>query len=142
MFGATILLTMGTWLPTAAANSAQPTVDPEQQAATAIKKSLGVEFNVAESKFRRSIIRTKTPYGFKIRTVEKNSLADKAGWKEGDIILEWNEQPLNTLTDLNNGVQKSKAGEAGKFKLARYKKDVSIWSRQPWEYVEGKIEVK
>src|SRR5262245_4767376 len=125
-----------------AAAMAHPQENPEQKAATAIKKSLGVEFNVAESKLRRTIIRTTTPYGFKLGTVDKNSLADKAGWKDGDIILEWNEQPLKTLTDLNDGVQKSKGDVPGKFKLARYKKNVPIWSRQPWEYVEGKIEIK
>src|SRR5262245_24972011 len=136
----TLVLSLVMAAPAAAV--ARPQEDPEQQAATAIKKSLGVELNVAESKLRRSIIRTKMPYGFKISTVEKNSLADKAGWREGDIILKWDDQPLKTLTDLNDGVQKSKGRVAGKFRLARYKKNVSIWSRQPWEYVEGKIEIK
>ncbi len=116
-----------------------PLADPEQAAASAIQKSLGVEFAVAESKLRRSIIRTKTPYGFKMSKVEKDSPAAAAGWKDGDVLLEWNGQPIKTLTDFDTAIKKLKKGEAGKFKLARLKKDEPILSRQPWEYVEGHV---
>ncbi len=119
-----------------------PPADPEQMAASAIHKSLGVEFAVAESKIRRSIIRTKTPYGFKMSKVEKDSPAATAGWKEGDVLLEWNSQPIKALTDLDTAITKLKKGEAGKFKLARLKKDEPIWSRQPWQHVEGQVVLK
>lgn len=116
--------------------------DPEQQAGDTIHQVLGVKFAIAESKLRRSIIRTKTPYGFKISHVEKDSRTARAGWKEGDILLEWNGQPLKTLTEMNTALQKAKQGEAVKFKLARYKEGAPMWSRQPWEYLEDKLVVK
>ncbi len=113
--------------------------DPEQAAASAIHKSLGVGFAVVESKIRRSIIRTRTPYGFKVSKVEKDSLAARAGWKEGDVLLEWNGQPVKALVELDRAIKKAKRGEPARFKLARYKKDSSIWSRQPWQYLEGRM---
>jgi S1-C subfamily serine protease len=116
--------------------------DSELTAAAAIKQSLGVDFAVLESKVRRSIISTKTPYGFKIAQVEKDSKAAKAGWKDGDILLEWNEQPVRQLAELEAALKKSKAGDAVKFKLARYKKNEPALSRQPWEYIEGNMTPK
>jgi S1-C subfamily serine protease len=116
--------------------------DPIERAARAIKKSLGIEFAILESKIRRSITSTNTPYGFKIREVEKDSAAAKAGWKEGDILLEWNGQPLRQLDELETAIQKSRAGEAIKVKLARYKKDAPALWRQPWEYIDGTITPK
>jgi membrane-associated protease RseP (regulator of RpoE activity) len=111
--------------------------DPEREAAAAVRRALGVEFNVLESKVRRSIIRTATPYGLKIGTVDKDSPAARAGWQAGDILLEWNAQPVRSLTQLRDALATN--GAAAPFKLARYKKDVSVWSRQPWQYVEGKV---
>lgn len=142
MVNTAFLLIVSSVAPGWIVDEPQPKPDPEQQAATAIKESLGVEFSVLESKIRRSIIRTKTPYGFKISKVEKDSVADKAGWKAGDILLEFNEKPLKTLGDLNNGIQKARADGSGKYKLSRYKKNVPITSRQPWETVEGKVTMK
>jgi S1-C subfamily serine protease len=126
------------------ANGARPQESPEpvQRAAAAIKKSLGVEFSILESQIRRSVTSTKTPYGFKIREVEKNSTAAKAGWKEGDILLEWNGQPVRQLDELETAIQKSNAGGGIKVKLARYKKDAPALSRQPWVYIDGSITPK
>jgi C-terminal processing protease CtpA/Prc len=113
--------------------------DPEQSAASAIHKSLGVEFAVLESRIRRSIIRTRTPYGFKISKVEKGSPAARAGWKEGDVLLEWNHQPVKTLVGLASAIKEARSGASARFKLARLKKDEPIWSRQPWRYLEGQM---
>ena len=116
--------------------------DPEQTAAQSIHKSLGIEFAIRESKLRRSITRTKTPYGFIISKVEKNSPAARAGWKERDILLEWNNQPIKSLVELDNTIRKAGNENPAKFKIARLKKDVSIWSRQPWLTVEGQLALK
>lgn len=115
-------------------------VDPEKRAAQSIQKNLGVEFSVLESKLRRSIIRTKTPYGFKIKSIQAKSVAATAGWQAGDVLLEWNGVPIKNLSDLDDGLQK--AGDTATFKLARYKKNQPAMSRQPWEDVEGKIKLK
>lgn len=108
-------------------------------AAPTIRESLGVEFAVLESMFRRAIIRTRTPYGFKISKVENGSAAARAGWITGDVLLEWNGRPIHALTDLDSALKKARSGKAAKFKLARHKKEASIWSRQPWKYIEGEI---
>lgn len=122
--------------------SSAPPANPEQQAAQAIQKQLGVEFAVAESKIRRSIIRTKTPYGFKIKSIEPNSTASQAGWQVDDILMEWNATPIKNLTDLEEGLKKSAGDATANYKLSRYKKNQPALSRQPWEDVAGKIKLK
>lgn len=116
--------------------------DRERLAAEAIQKSLGVEFAVLESKLLRSITSTKTPYGFKVRDVERDSLAANAGWKPGDVLLEWRGRPIRQLEDLDSAMQKAPVTEAAQFKLARHRKDASALSRQPWEYIHGTIHPK
>jgi hypothetical protein len=42
------------------------------------------------------------------------------------------------VIELDQAISAAKVGAAVKYKIAR-KRDVSIWSRQPWEYKEGTI---
>ncbi len=141
MFAAEFLMTWALMTPTGLCAEQQP-ADPEKTAANAIQKSLGVEFAILESKFRRSITSTKTPFGFKIRKVENGSVASKAGWNDGDVLLEWNEKPIKTVAEVDQVIQAAKSGDAVKYKLARFKKDEPITSRQPWEYITGQVVLK
>jgi len=143
MFTSYVVLGLACFLPLAPADDrpdAPPS--PEVKAARAIQESLGVEFAVLESKIRRAIIPTKTPYGFKISGVKKDSPAANAGWEEGDILLEWNGEPIKKLTSLNEAVSKAEPREKAKFKIARYRTGVSLLSRQPWDYIEDEIVLK
>ena len=116
-------------------------IDPEQQAAQSIQKQLGVEFSITESKIRRWIIRTKTPYGFKIKKVVANSKAAQADWRVGDVLMEWNEAPIKNLVDLEDGLKKAHEADNAKFKLSRYKNEP--WrSRQPWKDIDSVIKLK
>lgn len=135
-----LMLGLACWLPLGTQNDGPaPPVDPEQAAAGAIRKALGVEFAVLESLIRRSIIRTKTPYGLKLNKVDRDSPAARVGWKAGDILLEWDGQPVKTLVQLDSALKQAKSGATARFKLARLKKDEPIWSRQPWQSVEGQL---
>jgi S1-C subfamily serine protease len=105
-------------------------------------KALGVEFAAAESRLRRSMISTRTPYGFLVKSVTKDSAAAKAGWRVGDVVLEWDGQPLSELSTLDAAVRQLPPGTIVKFKLARYKKNLTLLTRQPWEYHEGTLAPK
>lgn len=107
-----------------------------------VHEALGVKLGVIESYFRRSIISTKTPYGFLIKEVDPETPAARAGWKKGDILLEWDGRPVRTVAGLNQWIQEAKRGSKVSFKISRLKSLAEGYSRHPWFKIEGEIRLK
>lgn len=64
--------------------------------------------------------------GALISGVMKKSPADKAGIKQGDVILEYNGKPVEDTGHLRNMVSQTPVGTSVKVKLLRAKKDVEV----------------
>lgn len=114
-------------------------LEKDRKACVELKKALGADFSVTESYFRRSIISTKTPFGFKIKSVRPGSPAARAGWKKGDILLLWNKRPVKKVSDLLRWVRGAKRGSAVIFEISRRKKKFNLLDRKPWVRIKGKI---
>jgi serine protease Do len=114
--------------------------DPE--AVIEIREALGAQLSVWESYLRRSIISTRTPYGFKISKIDPDSPASRAGWKKGDILLTWDNEPVKWAGDLSEWIRSAGPGAKVPFKIARRKKNISLFSRVPWQEIQGVIELK
>ena len=110
----------------------QDPVDAQQR----IKSDLGIEFAVKTSKLRRAIVRTTTPYGFAVRSVEKGSLADAAGVAPGTIVLTVDGAPLREVADLETVLAKAAPGQKVVLQCSRRKKPVNLLDRHPWEDFE------
>lgn len=119
-----------------------PPQQQEQQAAqpSRAEQQLGVEFAVAQSKIRRAIIRTKTPYGFAVKDVAKGSLAEQAGLAKGTIVLEVNGKPFEQVAELEAVLAKAKPGEKIELLTAARKSKRRLLDRKPW--VEKKVEIR
>ncbi len=130
------------WQADLATGEVRELAQPEPLAGSELRDRLGVEFAVLESKIRRSIIPTRTHYGFKIRSVAKGSPAERAGWRRGDILLEWNREPIHTIEGLRDAVRGSSEDVASAFRLARRKQGAPPWSRSPWEEIDGTVSLK
>jgi|GEM_PF-1353674 len=116
-------------------------MERDVQALDAIETALGARLRVAESYLRRSIVSTRTPYGFKIAKVSKNTPAARAGWRKGDILLTWNGKPLESTAALLMWIKSAAAGTIVPAGISRRKTGISIFSRDPWESIESKIEI-
>jgi Zn-dependent M28 family amino/carboxypeptidase len=57
--------------------------------------------------------------GVKISGTSSGSPAAKAGLKEGDVIVQWDEKKLDTLYDLSDVLSRGKPGQKVKLKLIR-----------------------
>ena len=114
----------------------------DRAAAPAVRESIGADLKVTESYVRRSIIRTKTPYGFLIRKVDRDSPAARAGLKSGDILMKWDGRPVKSVEELLEWIRAAKSGETIVVQIARKKTKVGIWSRHPWEDLELRIKLK
>lgn len=102
----------------------------ERVAAAVIEDRLGIRFSVIASKIRRSIISTRTPYGFMIRSVRPDSPAARAGLKRGDIFLRVDGDPIRRLEDLAGRLKDSSKNL--RIDGVRRRKDVGLLSRSPW----------
>ena len=67
----------------------------------------------------------KKPEGALVASVGKNSPADKAGIKAGDIILEFDGKKINTMKKLPNVVASTEVGKSVELKIWRNKKLIS-----------------
>jgi serine protease Do len=67
----------------------------------------------------------KETIGALVTDVNKNSPADRAGLKQGDIIIEFNDQKVKTMRDLPRLVGEAEVGKAANLKIWRNKKFIS-----------------
>ena len=67
----------------------------------------------------------KKPEGALVASVGKNSPAEKAGIKAGDIILEFDGKKINTMKKLPNVVAATEVGKSVELKIWRNKKLIS-----------------
>jgi len=101
-------------------------------------QKLGIQFAELSSKIRRSIISTKTPYGFAVRSVTKGSLADKAGIKKGTILLEVDGKPLKQVAQLEAVLKNAKPGQKITCKCSERTKR-RRFGRSPWTQRDIKL---
>ncbi|MDB5298177.1 MAG: ywaD [Phycisphaerales bacterium] len=64
--------------------------------------------------------------GVRIAGATEGSAAAAAGLKEGDVLIGWNDKPLNNLNDLMAGLGGAKPGDKVKIKIRRDGKDVEM----------------
>jgi S1-C subfamily serine protease len=105
----------------------------------AIRNATGLRFRVIESVIRRNIISTSTPYGYKIRSVDADSPAARAGLKKGDVLLTWDGQPIKSRKDLRNWIDAAEANAEIPIHYARLKANRNALDRHPWQEHEGVI---
>jgi S1-C subfamily serine protease len=107
-----------------------------EDARTVVSDLLGLELAVTESRIRRRIISTRTPYGFLISRVRSGSPAARAGLQKGDILLEWDGAPIREVEELAEAARlaRSKDGSAP-VQYARKRPNVPLTfpATDPWE---------
>lgn len=108
-------------------------------AKTVVRDTFGVEFAVLESRLRRRIVRTESPWGFKIARVVDGSVADGLGLGRGDILMQWDGQPVRRVDQLARWLFAAEPGAKVRIEVARRKKAVGILSRDPWESLELEV---
>ncbi len=108
---------------------------PRPKPDVAVRETIGLEFAVVESKIRRRMIRTDSPYGFKISKVVDGSVASQLGLKRGNLLMEWDGKPVREVAELAKWIRARKPGDVVKIRVSRRKRGVSILSRKPWESV-------
>jgi S1-C subfamily serine protease len=64
--------------------------------------------------------------GVKISGTTPNTPAARAGLKEGDILVQWDEKKLDTLYDLSDVLSRGKPGQKVKLKVLRDGKSIDI----------------
>jgi len=62
--------------------------------------------------------------GVKISGTTPGTPAEKAGLKDGDVIVRWNEKAVDSLQDLSDFLANAKVGQVVKLKLLRDGKEV------------------
>lgn len=68
----------------------------------------------------------KVNKGVLVRGITPGSPAEKGGFKNGDVILRLDGDPVLGLTDLSDGLNKRKAGDKVKFDIVRKGKNTSL----------------
>ncbi|MFO1077212.1 MAG: PDZ domain-containing protein [Planctomycetota bacterium] len=129
-------------LPTSPVTAQERTDAPAVQPAQAKSRAadvLGVEFAVRSSKLRRAIIRTRTPWGFAVKAVRKDSLAAAAGLAKGDVVLEVDGAPLREVEELEKVLAGAAPGQKLVLKCSRRKAKTRWLDRHPW--IELTIEI-
>lgn len=102
-----------------------------------IRDATGLRFKTVESIIRRNIISTSTPYGFKIKSVDADSPAARAGLRKGDVLLEWDAKPIKSRTEFSQWLDDAERGKPVAIRYARLKSDRTLGSRRPWKEIEG-----
>jgi serine protease Do len=64
-------------------------------------------------------LRTTEKYGLVVREVEQGSPADEAGIRRGDLITEVNRQPVRSVDDLRQAVERTKSGQTALLRVHR-----------------------
>lgn len=125
--------------PTTQEGAPAPLATVAPKAKDRVQAATGLRFAVFESKLRRNIISTDTPYGFKVKRVADDSPADRAGIARGWLLMKWAGHPVYQVDELDSWLWELPAGAEVEVEYTRRKK-VSILSRKPWE--DGKVTVK
>ncbi|MHC5023082.1 MAG: PepSY domain-containing protein [Planctomycetota bacterium] len=102
-------------------------------AAQEIRDRTGLRFSVLESRIRRRMIRTRTPYGLKISSIDRGSPGALAGLQPGDVLLEIDGRPIDTLERLRERLRAGAPGEAVPIHYARLRPERTIFTRHPWQ---------
>ena len=116
-------------------------MEKDRAAVAEVRESIGAELAVTESYVRRSVISTRTPYGFKVKDVAPRTPAARAEIVAGDLLLEWGGKPIVSVAELREWIAAAEPGSTVTVTIARKKKNVGLLSRHPWEAVEAKIEI-
>lgn len=90
-------------------NSVKAIVDEFERTGTISRAFLGVRYRVIS---RDVALLNEVPQGAYIQEVVPDSPADKAGVKEGDIIIKIDGKSVNTDTSIASVVQKKKVGDS------------------------------
>lgn len=106
-----------------------------------VHRLTGLQFSVLESRIRRSIISTSTPYGLKIRAVDADSPAAGAELKRGDILMRWDGKPIRNVSDIHDWILAAEPADLVDVEFSRLNRNVPIWSRHPWRSLEATIEL-
>lgn len=109
----------------------------EHSVGQSIRDATGLRFSSVESIIRRNVISTRTPYGFKIKSVDAASAGARAGLKSGDVLLEWDGKPIKSRKKLNDWLADAERGKPIPIIYARHKSHRSPTSRSPWHEVEA-----
>lgn len=99
----------------------------------------GMNFDEAQSKARRSMISTSSPYGFVVAAVRADSPAAAAGIEPGDIVMKWNGEPIVQVADLALWIDDGEDSAEAKVQFSRLRKDVTLFSRRPWADFEATV---
>lgn len=67
----------------------------------------------------------KNGTGVLVRSVEKGSRAEKAGFRAGDIVVKVNDQPVHDISDFSHGI-KSRSGNSVSVVVVRDKKEQNL----------------
>ena len=106
------------------ANAASNVIDQLLKFGETKRGWLGVRIQEV-SKEIADVEKLKKPEGALVASVGKNSPADKAGIKAGDIILEFDGKKINTMKKLPNVVASTEVGKSVELKIWRNKKLIS-----------------
>jgi len=99
-----------------------------------VREHLGIDLAVAQSRVRRRITSTSTPYGFLIAQVRAGSPAERAGLREGDVLLEWDGAPIGEVEELADHARHIRA-DGAPLRYARKRPNVRLTfpATDPWE---------
>jgi len=106
------------------ANFAKNVIDQLIQYGETKRGWLGVRIQTVTKEIADSLGLNET-IGASVADVNKNSPADKAGLKQGDIITEFNGQKVKTMRDLPRLVGEAEVGKPAKLKIWRNKRFVT-----------------
>ena len=106
------------------ANAASNVIDQLIKFGETKRGWLGVRIQEV-SKEIAEVEKLKKPEGALVASVGKNSPAEKAGIKAGDIILEFDGKRINTMKKLPNVVAATEVGKSVELKIWRNKKLIS-----------------
>ncbi len=106
-----------------------------------IAEKTGIRFSVFESLLRRRVTSTDTPFGFKVKSVEPASRAERADVRPGDVLLRFDGMPIRTLTDLVLWIDDLEDGERAWIEVARRRDDIGLLSRHPWKTIQVHLRV-
>ncbi len=128
-----VILILGSLFGGSASGYPQQTLRRDD-APSYVREHLGIDLAVAQSRVRRRITSTSTPYGFLIARVRAGSPAERAGLREGDVLLEWDGSPIAEVEELADHARRIRA-DGAPLRYARKRPNVRLTfpATDPWE---------